>query len=130
MTAPIYIVATPQHSTESTLLVAQLDRVARSDGSKHVYDIKFSQQSSDEELKKQSRLNLSRERETARNIRTELSKSLNELKHLKDGMRMRVYFGELHLTHWQTVLTDGKQTYENFAKMMKRTRTTGVFEKL
>lgn len=123
MAAPIYIVVPPRHSTDSTLLVALIN------GQKHVCSLKFSKLSSDEEVKKQSPSRSLKMKATVEKFRTDLRNSLSELSHLKDWMQMRVHFGELQLTHWQTDLTDGKQSFDNFMKMMKRTRTRGVFEK-
>ncbi|QSZ30146.1 hypothetical protein DSL72_004666 [Monilinia vaccinii-corymbosi] len=129
MAATVYVVVPPQHSIDSTLLVALSDQFPRSDGQKHVHSIKFSKKSSEEELKKQNASRSSKTHSSVEKFRTDLSKSLNELKHLKDRMQMRIHFGELHLTHWRTDLTDGKQSFEDFTKMMKRARTRGVFEK-
>ncbi|KAJ8061314.1 hypothetical protein OCU04_010377 [Sclerotinia nivalis] len=125
MATPFYIVVPPRYSTESTLLEA----LVHVDGQKHVHGLKFSKQASDEELKKQSPSRSLKVEATIEKFREELNKNLNELSHLKDWMQMRVHFGELHLTHWQTDLTDGKQTLDGFMKMMKRTRTRGSFEK-
>ncbi|KAI9644477.1 hypothetical protein NHQ30_006498 [Ciborinia camelliae] len=129
MAATIYSVIPPRRSIDSTLLVATVDQVPRSDGQKHVYGLKFSEQSSDQELKNQSVSRSSKVETTNKNFRMELNKNLNELSHLKDWMQMRVHFGELHLTSWRTDLTEGKQSFDSFTKMMKRTRTKGVFEK-
>lgn len=123
MAAPLYIVVPPRYSTESTLLEASIDI------NKHVHGLKFSKQSSNEELKNQTPPRSLKVEATVEKFRAELNKNLNELSHLKDWMQMRVHFGELHLTHWQTALTDGKQNLDGFMKMMKRTRTRGVFEK-
>ncbi|APA14861.1 predicted protein [Sclerotinia sclerotiorum 1980 UF-70] len=125
MATPCHIVVPPRYSTESTLLEA----LVKVNGQKYVHGLKFSKQASDEELKKQSPSRSLKVEVTVEKFREELSKSLSGLSHLKDWMRMRVHFGEFHLTHWQTDLTDGKQTLDGFIKMMKRTRTRGTFEK-
>ncbi|KAG4025584.1 hypothetical protein MFRU_054g00130 [Monilinia fructicola] len=129
MAATVYVVVPPRYSINSTLLVALSDSFPRSDGEKHVYNIRFSKYSSDDELRNQNISCSSKMEASFKEFRANLSKSLNELKHLKDWMRMRIHFGELHLTHWRTDLTDGKQSFEDFTKMMKRARTRGIFEK-
>ncbi|CAD6446474.1 fce0e70d-13b0-4d60-914a-a50e0cb76599 [Sclerotinia trifoliorum] len=127
MATPCHIVVPPRYSTESTLLEALVK--VKFNGRKYVHGLKFSKQASDEELKKQSPSRSLKVEATVKTFREELNKNLNELSHLKDWMRMRAHFGELHLTHWQTDLTDGQQTLDGFMKMMKRTRTRGTFEK-
>ncbi|KAM0309833.1 hypothetical protein ABEW05_004919 [Botrytis cinerea] len=121
----VFIVVPPRYSTESTLLEASTSF----EGQKHVSGIKFSKMSSNEELNKQSPRRSLKVEATVEEFRKELSEHLNELTRLKDRMQMRVHFGELHLTRWQTVLTDGKQNWDAFTKMMKRTGTRGIFEK-
>ncbi|TGO27574.1 hypothetical protein BPAE_0040g00550 [Botrytis paeoniae] len=125
MEETVFIVVPPRFSTESTLLEASISF----EGQKHVYGIKFSKTSSNEELKKRSPRRSLKVEATVEQFRRELSNHLNELTRLKDRMQMRVHCGELHLTRWQTVLTDGKQDWDAFTKMMDRKGIRGVFGK-
>ncbi|KAF7951887.1 hypothetical protein EAE96_007184 [Botrytis aclada] len=125
MEETVFIVVPPRFSTESTLLEASISLV----GEKHLSDIKFSEMSSNEELNKQSPRRSLKVEATVEQFREQLSKHLNELTRLKDRMRMRVHFGELHLTRWQTALTDGTQSWDAFTMMMNCKGTRGVFEK-
>ncbi|PQE25534.1 hypothetical protein CJF30_00000248 [Rutstroemia sp. NJR-2017a BBW] len=128
--APLYIAVPPRSSAESTILLATVDTVARSDGKKHLYDIKFSEKATDEQLSecfaKMKKMVETNEDKLHNELSTQLA--LNKL--FKNKMRMRVNFGRLHLTHWQTELSDSRQTFAGFVKMMsKRTRIASVFEK-
>ncbi|KAB8289514.1 hypothetical protein EYC80_010674 [Monilinia laxa] len=94
MAATVYVVVPARYSINSTLLVALSDQFPRSDGAKHVYDIRFSKHSSDDELKNQIVSCSSKMEASVKEFRANLSKSLNELKHLKDWMQMQ--FRGLH----------------------------------
>ncbi|KAF7915619.1 hypothetical protein EAE99_010132 [Botrytis elliptica] len=125
MEETVFIVVPPRFSTESTLLEASISF----EGQKHVSDIKFSKMSSNEESKKPSPGRSLKVEATIEKFRNELSVHLNHLTRLEDRMQMRVHFGELHLTRWQTALTDGEQDWVAFKKMMARKGMRGTFEK-
>ncbi|TGO82493.1 hypothetical protein BPOR_0819g00050 [Botrytis porri] len=125
MEETVFIVVPPRYSTQSTLLKASISF----EGQRHVSEIKFSKISSNEELKRQSPRRSLKVEATVEQFREKLSDHLNELTRLNDRMQMRVHFGELHLTRWQTVLTDGQQDWDAFRKMMARKGIRGVFEK-
>ncbi|KAF7950623.1 uncharacterized protein EAE97_002175 [Botrytis byssoidea] len=126
MEETVFIVVPPRFSTESTLLEASISFVK---DQKRASGIKFSKMSSNEELNRQTPRRSLKVEATVEKFRTVLSKYLNELTHIKDRMQMRVHFGELHLTRWQTVLIDGEQDWDAFTKMMTRKGARGVFEK-
>jgi hypothetical protein len=128
--APLYIVMPPRFSCESTIVLATVDTVARSDGKKHLYSLRFCERADDEQLKdcypKMKKMAETNEEKLQEELSTQLA--LNKL--FKNKMRMRVNFGRVHLTHWQTELSDLRQTFAGFVKMMgKRTRIASVFEK-
>ncbi|KAM3074106.1 hypothetical protein ACMFMG_003072 [Clarireedia jacksonii] len=127
--APLYIVAPPEFSVESTVLLATVDSVARSDGKKHLYDIRFCKQATTEQLKDYYPKMKEMAEINGERLHKELSTQLKLNKFFKNKMRMRINFGRLHLTHWQTSLSDCQQTFGEFVKMMgKRTRIASIFD--
>jgi hypothetical protein len=57
-----------------------------------------------------------------------MEKTFAELRELTSGQRMRVHFGQMHLTVYRKNF-DASYMFEDFSKMMKETRTKAYLEK-
>jgi len=58
-------------------------------------------------------------------------KYMDDLSHYKGWLRMRVHFGHLELKHYRQAFVDSENgfSFNEFTKMLAKSRTSGVFNK-